>query len=246
MSRWNVVANTFVELADTISDDFDVLDFLHNLVGRTVEITGAAAAGLILADQRGRLRLVASTDHATQVLELFALATEEGPCIDSFRTGLSIVNVPPDEALLRWPLFVPAAEACGFGSAHVVPMRIRSEVLGALSIFDAPGHRLREDDQAILQALASVATIGLLQEKTPRQREIMAEQLQATLNEQIAVEQVKGVVAEQLGVEIVDAFTLLHDHAQHTRLGLGRVASLVLAGEITPEQLQHPRPTTSM
>jgi transcriptional regulator with GAF, ATPase, and Fis domain len=238
MSRWNVVAETFVELADTISDDFDVLDFLHNLVVRTVEITGAAAAGLILADQRGRLRLVASTDHATQVLELFALATEAGPCIDSFRTGQPVINVASDEAAERWPMFMAAAEACGFGSAHVVPMRIRSEVLGALSIFDAPHHRLQEDDQAILQALASVATIGLLQERTPRQREILAEQMQAALNEQIAVEQVKGVVAEQLDIEIAEAFALLRAHAQRTRLGLGRVASLVLAGEIRPHQLQ--------
>lgn len=242
MSRWHVVATSFVELADTIADDFDTLDFLQNLVGRTAEITGAAAAGVVLGDQRGALRLTATTDHQARVAELVAVSSSEGPCIDAFRTGQPVVNVSQEEAVRRWPAYVVAAHDAGFASTHVVPMRIRTRVLGALSIFFGDGHVLGDDDQAILEALASVATIGLLQEPTPRQREVLAEQVQATIDRQVTVEQATGVVAESLGLDVDDAFRLLRRHGRRHRLSLSAVADGVLDGSVAPAALASDEP----
>lgn len=237
MSRWQLVATSFVELADTLSDDFDSLEFVQTLVGRVAEIHVAAAAGVILSDQRGNLRLAASTDHQSRVLEVFAVSNSEGPCIDAFHTGEPVVNVSPSDMHSRWPAFTEAAVAAGFTSTHVVPMRIRDEVLGALSVFFRDEHTLTDDEQAILQALASVATIGLLHESTPRQREVLAEQMQATLDLQITVEQAKGVVAETLDVNVDVAFHRLREHGLRHRMALSAVALGVIDGTIAPADL---------
>ena len=232
MSREQLLATTFVELADTIGDDFEVLDFLQNLVGRCTEILGATAAGVILADQRGALQLVASTTHASQVLELVAIAISEGPCLDAWRTGTPVVNVGPEEAARRWPRFTREAHELGFSASHVVPMRMRSEVLGALNLLFREPTVLNEDDVAVAQALAGVATIGLLQERTPRQKEILAEQLQTALTLRVVVEQAKGVVAERTGLSVAASFDRLSDLARRQGRPLSDVATDLLAGHL--------------
>ena len=87
MPREVNLAHAFVELADTLVADFDVVDFLHVLASRCVELLGVQAAGLMLADQRGQLRLVASSSEQSRLLELFELEIEEGPCLTCFETG---------------------------------------------------------------------------------------------------------------------------------------------------------------
>lgn len=240
MSRWQLVASSFVELADTLADDFDSLEFVQTLVGRVAEIHSAAAAGVILSDQRGNLRLAASTNHQSRVLELFAVSNSEGPCIDAFDSGQPVVNVPVDDMRHRWPAFSAAARMAGFASTHVVPMRIRDDVLGALSLFFHDEHPLTDDEQAVLQALASVATIGLLHESTPRQREALAEQMQATLDLQVTVEQAKGVVAETLDVTVDVAFRRLREHGLRHQLALSAVAIGVIEGRIASTDLADP------
>ncbi|MBJ7530748.1 MAG: GAF domain-containing protein, partial [Nocardioides sp.] len=168
MSREQLLATTFVELADTLGDDFDVVDFLQNLAERSAEILGADAAAIILADQRGALRVIATTSHAARDLELQALATAEGPCLDAFHSGEDVVNVPRAEGLRRWPRFLGAAEDLGYPSVHAVPLRLRSERLGAITLLYAAITELTDDDRALARALTAVATVGLLQERTPR------------------------------------------------------------------------------
>ncbi|MGY2701879.1 MULTISPECIES: GAF and ANTAR domain-containing protein [unclassified Nocardioides] len=230
MSREQLLAATFVELADTIGDDFEVLDFLQNLATRCTEILGATAVGVILADQRGTLQLVASTTHTSQVLELVAIAISEGPCLDAWRSGAPVVNVGSEEAALRWPRFTREARSLGFASAQVVPMRMRSDVLGALNLLYHEPTVLGPDDVAVAQALAGVATIGLLQERTPRQKEILAEQLQTALALRVVVEQAKGVVAERTGLSVEDSFDRLAVLARRQGRPLSDVATDVLAG----------------
>jgi transcriptional regulator with GAF, ATPase, and Fis domain len=221
MSREQLLATTFVELADTLGEEFDVLDFLQNLAGRSVEIIDVASAGVVLADRRGDLQLTATTSHASQVLELFALAISEGPCLQVARTGEEVVNLEADEARSRWPRFTEAARDLGIVSAHVFPMRLRTDVLGALSLFGAEQRRLTEDDVAIARALASVATIGLLRERTPRQRETVARQLGEALQRRVALEQAKGIVAELASTDMETAFGLLMAHGRRTGSHLG-------------------------
>ncbi|WP_218190845.1 GAF and ANTAR domain-containing protein [Pseudomonas sp. SID14000] len=233
MSREQRLAAVFVELADTLVADFDVIDFLHTLTERSVELLHADAAGLILVDPQGKLQVLASTTDQARVLELFELQNSQGPCLDCFRTGRPVVNVGLAEVAARWPRFQAATTAAGFRSVHALPLRLRGQVIGAMNLFCKDRSSLTDDDVSVGQALADVATIGLLQERTVRHSEIVAEQLQAALNSRVLIEQAKGVLAERSGVDVDEAFALLRAYARSNGSQLSAVAVAVISGTVT-------------
>jgi GAF domain-containing protein len=224
-----LLADVFVEMADTLVDDFDVIDFLHVLTERCVHLLNISAAGLLLTDGKDTLRVVAASSERTRLLELFQLQTDQGPCVDCFRTGRP-VSVPDLPAAGRWPRFTAAAAEVGFGSVHALPMRLRAEVIGALNFFDVDPGPLDEDRLRIGQALADVATIGLLQQRAIHRRDVLTEQLQSALNSRIVIEQAKGVLAERLQVDVADAFTLLRGGARSHDRRLSDLARAIVDG----------------
>jgi transcriptional regulator with GAF, ATPase, and Fis domain len=238
MSREPRLARVFVELADTLVAEFDVIDFLHTMADRSVELLGAEAAGLMLADQRGNLQLIASSAESARLLEVFELQNSEGPCLDCFRTGEQLVNLDDATMQARWPNFWAETKQLGFGSAHALPMRLREEVIGAINLFGSAGAALSEQDIAVGQAMADVATIGLLQERSVRQKEVLAEQLQTALNSRVLIEQAKGVLAERAQVPIDTAFTLMRSYARGRGRTLSRVAIDIVNGSLTAAELQ--------
>lgn len=238
MSREQLLATTFVELADTLGEGFDVLDFLQNLADRAVEIINVTSAGVVLIDSAGRLQLVATTSHAAEVLELFALAVSEGPCLHVARTGHDVINLAPAQARQRWPQFTAAADELGIGAAHVVPLRLRSDVLGALSLFDRSLQRIDADDLAIVRALASVATIGLLQERSPHQQAAIARQLSATLQRRVLLEQAKGMIAELSDLDMDASFRLLLGYSRRTGEPLSATARRITERRLDVAELQ--------
>src|SRR5207244_7829797 len=126
---------TFVELADTLVDNFDVVELLTLLSDRCVEVLDVAAAGLMLAAPEGDLRVVASSSEAMRVVELFELQSQEGPCLDCFRTGEPVLNQDIATVDGRWPTFGPVALAAGFRSVHALPMRLRGVAIAGLNLF---------------------------------------------------------------------------------------------------------------
>jgi GAF domain-containing protein len=226
------LARVFVELADTLIEDFDVVDFMQTLTDRCVELLGADAAGLMLTDQRGGLQLMAATLERARVLEVFELQVQEGPCLECFTTGLPITNVELAEATRRWPVFTPAAVEVGFGATHALPMRLRGRVIGALNLFtDQPVH-LSGTDLGVGQAMADVATIGLLHQQNTREQTVLSEQLQTALNSRVLVEQAKGALAARNDISVGDAFIKLRTYARSHQLSLTEVAAAVVAGDI--------------
>lgn len=232
------LARVFVELADTLVAEFDVIDFLHTLADRSVEVLGAEAAGLMLADQRGNLQLIASSAESARLLEVFELQNAEGPCLDCFRTGERLVNLDDATMQARWPRFWAETKELGFGAAHALPMRLREDVIGAINLFGSAGSTLSEHDIAVGQAMADVATIGLLQERSVRQKEVLAEQLQTALNSRVLIEQAKGVLAERAQVRIDTAFTLMRSYARGHNRTLSRVAIDIVNGSLEVAELQ--------
>jgi len=232
MSREQLVARTFVELADTLVAEFDVVDVLHTLADRTVELLGVDAAGIILTDQRGRMQVVASTSHEIRVVELFALQNDEGPCLECFSSGEPVVNIGVDEAAERWPKFTDAALGAGYRSTHALPLHLRRQAIGAISLFCSTNAQLSAADVALGQALADVATISLFQERAVRQTELLAEQLQGALNSRILIEQAKGSLAARADVDVDVAFSMMRDYGRSTQQAISVVAKSVLDGSL--------------
>ena len=229
-----------MELADTLVDEFDMVEFLSLLAERCVELFGAVEAGLMLADPTGELRYIASSSERSKILEVFELQNEEGPCLDSFHSGEQIVNVPLGDGTGRWPRFSTKARAAGFVSAHALPLRIRGKVIGAINLFHAEERQLDATDVRLGQAMADIATIGIVQERAISEAAVLTEQLQRALSSRIVLEQAKGRLAERLGVDLDGAFALLRRYAREHNRGLTEVAGAFLsddlgAGDLSPE-----------
>jgi len=222
------IAEVFVEIADTLVDEFDVIEFLQLVASRASELVGSAAVGLLLADQHGRLEFMAASNEQTELLELFQVQAREGPCQDCFRQGTPVSNADLREAGSRWPLFAPRAVAAGFRSVHAFPMRLRKQVIGALNLFGTEVGPIDPGGVQIVQALADVATIGLLQERAVRRGEILTEQLQGALNSRVVIEQAKGAIAQLHGVSVDEAFVLLRTYCRNNNLHLGVVANAIV------------------
>ena len=218
------VAAVFVEIADTLVDEFDLIEFLQMVTSRASELVGSATAGLLLADPHGRLEFMAASDEQTELLELFQVQAQEGPCHDCFREGVPVTNADLKEAAGRWPRFAPRAVAAGFRSVHAFPLRLRKQVIGALNLFGSDTGRMQPGDIQIVQALADIATIGLLQERAVHRGEILTEQLQGALNSRIVIEQAKGALAQTYGIPVDAAFQRLRTYCRNNNLRLGAVA----------------------
>ena len=225
-----LLSETFVELTDTMVAGFDVIDFLHVLTDRSVQLLDVSAAGLLLADPRGELRVVAASSETARLLELFQLQNDQGPCLDCFRTGAPVQAADLAAAAARWPQFAPAAQQAGFAAVQALPMRLREQVIGALNLFRAAPGTLAPAGIRVGQALADVATISLLHERSMRHSDTLNEQLQTALNSRVIIEQAKGKLAERLGVDVDQAFAILREQARNRNQRLSDLACAFVDG----------------
>ncbi|MFJ8962347.1 ANTAR domain-containing protein [Lentzea sp. NPDC102401] len=235
--RESRLLQAFVQLADTLVDDYDVVDVLHRLVDHCVQLLDATAAGLMLSDQRGGLRVVAYSSDQTRMLELFQLQASEGPCLECVNTGEPVLVADLTTVTERWPRFAPLAIEEGFASVHAVPMRLRRETIGALNLFRRETGSLGEEDLLVVRALADTATIGILQERAIRRGEVVTEQLQTALNSRVVIEQAKGVLAFAENLEMEQAFQALRDYSRNRGRRLADVARELVLGELRPDDL---------
>lgn len=236
-SRDTLLARRFVTLADTLVDDYDVVDLLDGLVTDCVDLLEVTAAGILLSDQRGKLQLMASSSEESRVLELFQIEDREGPCLEAIRTSSPVAVTDLSAMDRRWPRFAVAARAAGYSSVHAFPMRLREETIGALNVFSSGATSIAADDQMIAQALADVATIGILQQRSLHRASLVAEQLQVALNTRIVVEQAKGVLAEHSGVDMPTSFAALRSYARGSNQKIGVVADALVRRELAPSEV---------
>lgn len=218
------LAEVFVEIADTLVAEFDLVEFLQMVTMHTSELVDARSAGLLLADPAGRLQMMAASDERTESVELFQAQAVEGPCQDCYRQGRPVINVDLRQAEREWPRFAPLAVRAGYLSVHAFPMRLRTEVVGALNLFSGRTGELSESDAKIVQALADVATIGLIQERAITRGEVLTEQLQSALNSRIVIEQAKGAIAQIHGETPDEAFNRIRTFCRTRGQRLGEVA----------------------
>lgn len=243
-SREQLLATTFVELADTLVANFDVIDFLHTLATRSVELLNADAAGIMLADYQGVLHVMAASAEEARMLELYELQNDEGPCLDCFRSGQPVSRADLDTMRSTWPAFTERLQQFGFHSAQALPMRLRNETIGAINLFRTEPGRLDDTDLKLGQAMADVATVGLIQERSIAARELLATQLRAALNSRVQLEQAKGMLAQLTGLPMDQVFLVMRDYARGHNLRLSEVALRIIAGSIDDDLIRPRQPTT--
>jgi GAF domain-containing protein len=235
-AREALLSRTFVQLADTLVDEFDIIDLLTVLTDRCVELLDAAAAGILLADHEGVLHVMAASSEQARLLELFQLQNHEGPCLDCFSSGQAAVN--QDLAVSQqWPQFAPRALAAGFRSVHALPMRLRDNVIGALNVFTDDRIVATDDDLLVAQALADAATIAILQDQAIREAQVVAAQLNGALTSRIAIEQAKGILAERAEVDMQEAFSRLRRYSRDHNRQLSAVATELINGTLPADAI---------
>ena len=246
MVREADVVRSLVEMADTLVDDFDVVDLLTGLADRCVKLLGVSAAGVMLASPAGRLGLVASSSEAMRLLELFELQAQEGPCLDAFRTGERVGPATLEAGSGHWPSFSAAARDAGFRSASALPLRLRDTTLGALNLLSATAAPVAEADLVVARAFADLATLSIIQHRASSEAQRLNEQLTNALTSRIVIEQAKGVIAERAGTGLAEAFSRLRTYARNHNRRLTDVAQAAIDGTLDPQAWALPaarRPT---
>ena len=238
-ARQALTAVAFVELVDTLVGDFDVIDVLTGLTGRCVELLGAAAAGVLLADAEGTLRVIGASSEQINLLELFQVQNQQGPCLDAYTTGRIVINADMRHGS-PWPSFSAECTAAGFPSVCAIPLRLKSVTLGCLNLFMSEPVALSEADVSLARALADVASIAIVQDQAMRESAIREGQLQHALQSRIAIEQAKGMIAERAQLDMNEAFQRLRTYARNNNRGLTAVAESIAAGVLTVDALELP------
>ncbi|MDT5360975.1 MAG: hypothetical protein QOC69_2737 [Mycobacterium sp.] len=226
--REGPLVHAFVALADTLVDDYDVVEFAQELVEDCVSLLDVDSAGLLLADLRGGLQMLASTSEQTRLLELLQLQSDAGPCLQAYRTGQQVLVDDLSFDTDRWPEFATRASGEGLRSVIAIPLRLRTERVGALNLFRREPGMMTDSDLLVAQALADVATIGILHQRVLTRGALVNSQLQTALNSRVLIEQAKGVLAERQGLDMDQAFVQLRSMARNSNRHLSDTARAVI------------------
>lgn len=226
------VTDAFVFVADALVDGSDLVELLGGLTAHCVSLLDIASAGLMLADARGALHVMAASSEQARNLELFQLQRDEGPCLDCYRGGSPVSVADLAQSGNRWPQFAAAAAAAGFQSVHAVPMGLRDRRFGALGLFGTSTGSLNERDHRLAQALAHVASVAIVTERAAADQAIVNEQLQGALTSRVLLEQAKGLIAQTGDLDMEQAFAALRRYARDHNLRLGDVAAAVVSREV--------------
>jgi GAF domain-containing protein len=239
------LAQAFVELAGALANGYDVVELVDRLVQQSVHLLAVDAAGLVLADGGGALKVMAATSEQARFMEVLQLHADSGPCLDCYHTGqpVDVDDLAADAG--RWPALANAAQHGGYRAVHAVPLRFREQVLGAMNMFSIRPGGLGSTDQKIAQALADVATVAILGHRTIRHSGEVVEQLQTALNSRVVIEQAKGMLAQQGGLTMAAAFRVLRQHARRNNQRVTDTARAVVDATLTLDAISAPHGTRS-
>jgi transcriptional regulator with GAF, ATPase, and Fis domain len=231
------LAKTFVELADTTVGEFDLDDFLRLLAERSVRLLGVDAAGLLVPDVDGP-HFVGASDEQDMLAEILRTQAETGgPSLECSRTGAPISVIDLSTVADQWPDFVAVTRDAGFAATHVLPLRLRADILGALTLFLHRPGTLDGRTTSVAQAMADIATISIVRERSVRQQARLAAQLQHALSSRVVIEQAKGMISERLGLRVEDAFAALRTFSRSNNRALSGTAAEIVDGSLDPNDL---------
>lgn len=231
-TRESQLVHTFVTLADSLVDEYDIIDLLQTLVDRATTLFDAVAAGILLGPSDRELQVIVSTSERSRFIGMMQLRAGQGPCVEAVTTGevVSVSNM--SEIRGRWPLFVSEAQDSGYVSMHAIPLRLRDVTIGSLNLFRDHEGVLNDTDAVAARGLADVATISIVQERTIRSAGVAREQLQRALDSRVLIEQAKGVISHTHRIDMDTAYQLIRHHARSSETLLSVVAVDIIAGTL--------------
>ncbi|RII94052.1 GAF and ANTAR domain-containing protein [Clavibacter californiensis] len=215
-------------MADTLVEDYDVIDVAQLLVDASQDLFDVTAAGLLLSDKHGELELLASTDEDARLMEMLQIDAHAGPCFDCFHTGQLVVVPDISTAVTRWRPFSDAAARLGYASVHAIPLRNHDVVLGTLNLFGSTAGALDAADLLAARALCDMTTLGILHHRLFQEHDIVQAQLENALESRVVIEQPKGFLSFTNTISVDDAFALLRHHARSNSLRISDVARQVI------------------
>lgn len=225
------LGTAFVRLADSLVGGFDVVELLNTLVEECKGVLDVDEAGLVLADSKHRLQAMAATSDSCALLEQSQIENGTGPCIEAFTSG-EVVTIDDIERSFRWADFRSVALDSGYRAVHAVPLRLRTEIIGALNLFSKEPGALTGQDAMVAQALADVATIAIIQYRSASEQTVVATQLQNALDSRVVIEQAKGVISQFSQVSMDEAFTRMRSRARSSNSSLRSVAETVVSRQL--------------
>ncbi|MER6212395.1 GAF domain-containing protein [Streptomyces sp. NPDC001642] len=236
MNRERQLAQVFVALSDTYASEFDPLSLFHRLVHSCQDLLDVDAAAVMIADARGDLKTMATTDEDAAFAELLQMQSGRGPCMDSYRTAAA-VSVPDMAAEYeRWPTLVTAVREAGYESLQAVPVRLHERPLGALTLLRRRRGDLAEDDLHIAQALADSAALALMHWSTePTRVDDIVTRVQSVIAAKATLEIAKGMVAQYTDTSIAEASRLLNAYVRERRVRLTETAYALVTRALTPD-----------
>lgn len=232
-TREDELLQTVATLADSLVDDFDVVDLLQVLVEHCAELFDAVAAGILLVSPSGPLEVIVSTSERSEFVEMMQLRAGEGPCVEAVATGQVVSVEDLRDVADRWPKFAADARQSGFASLHAIPMRLRDSIIGSLNLFRDRVGKLNEPDAIAAKTLADIATISILQQRLVEESILTQGQLQRALDSRVVIEQAKGYIAQSHGLDMDAAFQLIRAHARSTQTRLSVVAADITTGRLS-------------
>jgi GAF domain-containing protein len=205
----------------------ETTDVLAGLVRDGARMLPADAVALLVRNGDHGLDLLSATSHRAAELEVYQAQHDEGPCVDTVRTGEQVVAVGPDEITRRWPDVGPVIVDAGFRAVHALPMTWHGSTIGGLNVFADEPVPLAPEALQLAQSLADVATIvlalpGVLEEEELDRR------IGEALAGRVVIEQAKGVLAQTLGVDPGTAYERLLGRVIDTGSTLSATARAVI------------------
>ncbi|MDC0765353.1 GAF and ANTAR domain-containing protein [Streptomyces sp. HD] len=243
MNRERQLAQAFVALSDTYAAEFDPLQLFHRLVHTCRDLLDADAAAVMIADARGSLKSMATTDEEAAFAALLQVQNGYGPCMDCYRTGQA-VSVPDIAVEFgRWPKLVNAMGVAGYDSLLAVPMRLHERTLGALALLRRRAGHLTGDDVHLAQALADSATLALMHWSTePARGDDVITRVQSAIASKATLDIAKGMLAEYSGATVSEAGRLLNAYARHQHARITETAYALVSRALEPAAILSGQP----
>lgn len=218
------IAETLVELSETLITDFDDNVYAGVLTARLAELLAPAEIGVAIVGLDVDEWRVTASNEQVHALVLADATQGDGPCSSCYRDGQQILNLDLAVLAQRWPRFADEVRAAGYGLACALPMTRHDETVGAIGVFDVPERPLSDPERDLALMLVAAATIGVRQQRELLRSNRVADQLQHALDSRVVIEQAKGIVAALLGISPDDAFELLRSYARRNNRRLADVA----------------------